>query len=75
MSVYVDSMQVTIPNKKWPYNTGCHLTADTKKELHVFAVNILHLKKNWFQDHPRHPHYDLTLGKRRAAILNEAIEI
>ena len=45
MSVYVDQMG--------------HMKADTREELHDFAVRI-GLKLAWFQDHPSHPHYDLT---------------
>ena len=36
-----------------------HMKADTPEELHDFATRI-GLKLSWFQDHPRHPHYDLT---------------
>jgi hypothetical protein len=38
---------------------GTHLVASTIKELHEFAARI-GLKRQWFQAHPRHPHYDLT---------------
>jgi len=39
---------------------GFHLISDTSlAELHKFARKIK-LKPEWFQDHPRHPHYDLT---------------
>lgn len=51
---------------------SCHLTADTTEELHVFAKRI-GLKRSWFQDHPLHPHYDLTAKKRHAAILRGAV--
>ena len=74
MAVYVDWMQPTIRNKNWPYREGCHLMADTEEELHDFAI-LLRLERNWFQPHPIHPHYDLTFRKRRAAILNGAIEV
>lgn len=45
----------------------CHMTADTLEELHAFAER-LGLKKAWFQDHKRHPHYDLTRNKRAMAV-------
>ncbi len=48
---------------------GVHLVADTLAELHSFA-QAMGLKRAWFQNHPRHPHYDLTT--RRAA--NRAID-
>lgn len=40
------------------YTDGQHLAADTLDELHEFAKKI-GLKRDWFQDHPKHPHYDL----------------
>ncbi len=46
------------------YSDGVHLVADTLEELHAFA-QTMELQREWFQDHPRHPHYDLTT--RRAA--------
>lgn len=46
------------------YTDGTHLVASTLAELHSFAASIS-LKRKWFQEHPRHPHYDLTT--RRAA--------
>lgn len=68
-------MQPSIPNKNWPYKESCHLTADTEKELYVFAVGVLGLKRSWFQSHPTHPHYDLTRNKRTLAVKNGAVEI
>jgi hypothetical protein len=41
------------------YTDGVHLVADTLKELHSFARS-LGFKREWFQDHHSHPHYDLT---------------
>lgn len=46
------------------YTDGVHLVADTLDELHMFAA-AMGLRHSWFQDHPRHPHYDLTT--KRAA--------
>lgn len=68
MAVYVDWMQPCVPNKNWRYKENCHLMADTLEELHEFAQNALKLKRNWFQSHARHPHYDLTRSKRTLAI-------
>ena len=52
-----------------------HMVSDSSTdELHCFAVAI-GLKRDWFQNHPRHPHYDLTtrrkleLALRRGATL------
>lgn len=44
-------------------NVG-HMVADSLEELHDFAKE-LGLKREWFQDHPRHPHYDLTTQRMR----------
>lgn len=47
------------------YTDKIHLVADTLEELHIFAANI-GLKKEWFQHHKKHPHYDIwgTLLKK-----------
>jgi hypothetical protein len=75
MSVYVDKLLPCIRNRKWPYNFSCHLVADSLEELHSFALGVLGLKKAWFQNHPKHPHYDLTLSMRRKAVLHGVIEV
>jgi alkanesulfonate monooxygenase SsuD/methylene tetrahydromethanopterin reductase-like flavin-dependent oxidoreductase (luciferase family) len=49
------------------------MTADTLAELHEMAERI-GLKRAWFQEHPRFPHYDLTRNKRRMAVKCGAIE-
>lgn len=72
--VYVDDIQVCLRNRNWPYTKSCHLIADSVHELHVFARKI-GLKRTWFRDHPRLPHYDLTEGKRRQVVKRGAIEI
>lgn len=41
------------------YTDGIHLVGDTLDELHAFA-RAMGLKRAWFQNHKRHPHYDLT---------------
>ena len=66
MSVYVDQIQ------EWPtriacFKAGsCHLVADSIEELHGFA-KLLGLRRGWFQDKSL-AHYDLTVGKRAAAL-------
>jgi len=73
MAVYVDDMRRTPTSPKWPYAFGCHLAADTLPELHRFALK-LGLRAAWFQD-GRHPHYDLTPGKRDIAVAYGAREV
>ena len=48
--------------------------ADSLEELHAFAAK-LGLKRAWFQDDPRLPHYDLSPGRRRAAVALGAFEV
>lgn len=73
MSVYIDKLFICKPNKKWPWNLACHLTADTIKELHKFAKSI-GLRRSWYQPKSK-PHYDLTPGKRIRALKAGAINI
>ncbi len=40
------------------YTDGTYLVADSVDELHAFAGKI-GLIREWFQDHPQHPHYNL----------------
>ncbi len=52
----------------------CHLWADTEEELHAFAARI-GMKRAWAQVSRRGvPHYDLTPGRRAAAVEKGAIE-
>ena len=54
----------------WPY--WCHMATDNLsdgglEELHAYA-QALGLRREWFQNHPRHPHYDLPPDKRDLAL-------
>ena len=51
-------------------NIGHLVSTVDEDELHKFALT-LRLKKKWFQNHPKHPHYDVTTAKKR----NEAITL
>lgn len=47
---------------------GIHLAADSLEELHRFARSI-GIRRSWFHQHDRHPHYDLfTEDMRRKAL-------
>ena len=75
MAVYVDKLAPCIPNPRWRWNESCHLFADSTGELCKFAAAI-GLRRSWLQPGGRHPpHYDLTAGKRAAAIRRGAVEI
>lgn len=73
MTVYVDEMCPYPRTKRWPFGEACHMWADTLAELHTLATAI-DLRRAWFQDHPGFPHYDLTYGRRKAALECGAIE-
>jgi len=46
------------------FTDGVHLVSDSSvDELHDFAQRI-GLKREWFQDKPRSPHYDMTVRWR-----------
>lgn len=71
MTIYVDTL---LPwgerSKLW-----CHMATDGDlAELHEFAQRI-GLKRAWFQNRPRLPHYDLRPSMRVRAIQAGAVEI
>lgn len=73
MAVYVDDAFVHADWGKW--SGGGHLMADTDDELHAFAAR-LGLRRSWAQLRPSRPwmnHYDLTCGKRDAALQAGAV--
>lgn len=51
------------------YFDGQHLMANSPAELHAEAQRI-GLKREWFQDHPRHPHYDVWGAPAKKLIVN-----
>ncbi len=70
MTIYVDEIKDYGQKGK-----RCHMATDgSPEELHQFADNIW-VKREWFQDHPLHPHYDLNPEFRRKAVLNGAVEV
>jgi hypothetical protein len=75
LTVYVDDayIEAQLPGMrpaKW-----CHLTADTKGELHEFAERI-GLRRSWFQDKPAGLwHYDVTKTVRARAVAAGAEQI
>jgi hypothetical protein len=82
VSVYVDTLVAFAASdpKSQAFRVGarnrhrwCHMIADTLEELHAMAARI-GMKREWFQDKGRTPHYDLTPGRRAAAVKAGAIE-
>ncbi len=75
--VYIDAIQ-TWPNVKGQAarygSRWCHMTADTVEELHAFAKKI-GMQRSWFQDKPRHFHYDLVPSRRALAVAAGAVEL
>lgn len=41
------------------YFDGTHLANEFLSELHYFANDLLGIPRKYFQDHPKHPHYDV----------------
>jgi hypothetical protein len=81
VTVYVDDSGIpadvtdeqtgrTYRGRRW-----CHLTADTKAELHEFAAR-LGMQRRWFQDKDRGLwHYDIVWRRRADAIRLGAVAI
>lgn len=82
--IYVDDafIPASVPNgARTVTSRWCHLFTDQddQTELHKLARKI-GLQRSWFQDkkHPNAPwmwHYDVTEGRRRAAVRAGAVEI
>jgi len=70
MTIYIDELRHY--GKLW----WCHMATDSSdlSELHAMAVEI-GLKRTWFQEHRRVPHYDLTSNKRELALSCGAVEV
>lgn len=75
MAVYVDELFKWESANSQAFFVGqrhghqwCHMWADTTEELHVMAKRI-GLRREWFQDKPGFPHYDLTPPRRQEALM------
>jgi len=69
MAVYVDKLS----DWGWRHGLSCHLIGDSVAELVDFAVSI-GLRPEWFQPKSS-PHFDLTVEKRREAVIKGAVEL
>lgn len=73
VSVYVDPVMEHGGSATFRWKHSCHMYADTLDELHVMALSI-GMRRAWFQDKEKLPHYDLVPPKRKAAVAAGAIE-
>jgi hypothetical protein len=85
VTVYIDQafIPAVVPNgARTVRSRWCHMTADTVEELHLFAEQI-GMRRSWFQPDHRPGvltirgswHYDVTAGRRTAAIRAGAVEV
>lgn len=74
MPVFVDALIDYGHKPGLPHTLWCHMRADTLEELHEMAA-LIGLKREWFQDKPRAPHYDLTPESRLRALELGAISL
>lgn len=76
MTIYVDELRDvrSLIGRGRP-GLWCHMVSDDGLELlHTFAQQ-LGLPQRAFQDHPRHPHYDITPPLRARAVAIGAVEV
>ena len=74
MSVYVDELHSYGKGPISLRHGSCHMAADILEELHAMADKI-GIQRRWFQNDPRHPHYDLAAKFRDKAVRAGAIEV
>lgn len=69
MTIYVDNpRKYRKRGKQW-----CHLFTDgSLEELHKFAKDVMHLKRQWF-DGKRWAHYDITPDQQMVALKRGAL--
>ena len=73
MAVYVDPVMEYGGSREFRWPRSCHMYADTLEELHAMAKAI-GMKREWFQDVPDLPHYDLVPSRRERAVRLGAVE-
>lgn len=68
-NVYVGTIE-------YPFNRMImfHMGAPDIEELHKMAAAI-GIKREWFQNDPWHPHYDISKGKKALALQMGAMEV
>jgi len=78
MAVLIDNLR-EYPNRPYRIKQWCHMGTDDHTnagidELHEMATRI-GMKRHWFQDKPRFPHYDVSASRRSLAIKYGAKEV
>lgn len=76
MTIYVDELRDyrAMMGRGLP-GCWCHMITDgSLDELHHFAMQ-LGISPSHFQNHPRHPHYDLMPASRALAVVSGAVEV
>ena len=56
------------------YTDKIHLIADSKNELHEFALK-LGIYRHWYDANPKHPHYDIPKKKLTAVLQQPNVKI
>lgn len=76
MAIYVDPLMSWGWRLRGRIVKSCHLFTDEMDlgELHRIAA-IIGMRRDWFQDAPSAPHYDLTPSRREHAVRLGAIEV
>lgn len=75
--IFVDSLRACRMSGKWKWPVACHMYVmpdDDLEELHAFADGI-GLRRAWFQNDDRLPHYDLNASRRRLVVAAGAVEV
>jgi hypothetical protein len=73
VAVYVDSAFIPWRPPRGRLGLWSHMWADSVEELHAFARR-LGLRREWFQNKPSLPHYDVTKTVRARALKLGAVE-
>lgn len=75
-TVFVDALTDCVMTPRWRFDQACHLFCDPGEldTLHTFARR-LGLRREWFQNRPGLPHYDLNASRRAEAVASGAVEV
>lgn len=73
MAVYIDPLYKWGRKGRFRWAHSSHMYADSLAELHEMADKI-GLRREWFQDDERLPHYDLRPKHRETAVTLGVIE-